>query len=237
MRRVKVALEVLGFGLWGSGKETFEADLVTFKTVVGGRVVPAIPGSYVKGLLRGWAHRLAPLLSAKGVIAARANEDCSPRNPCRDCVVCAIFGAPGGAQSPLAVTNFYPVRADALGSVKGAELEDLLTQGGARVWDAVELAYVPHVRICDASAKAAEGGLFVQEAVPPRTTFVGELRLADHLLEGVEADDAMLLVALSLAQLNHSYAGRRTRVRVRVLEHDAPEGSRSRPVLEALGGV
>ena len=213
---IKVILKLKGLGLWGAGKETFEADVITFKTkVFSGITTIAIPGSYIKGLLRSWAYKIAPLLSKEKLISASINPMCCVKEPCKECIVCKVFGASGEALSPLEISNFYSLKADVLSKVKGKRLEELLQEDD--IWEAPRVLYLPHVRIYDLTMKASEGGLFTQEIVHPGTLFLGEIRLYENLLGEVNEADARLLLILSLAQLNYSYVGRRTKARVRVI--------------------
>ena len=235
-------MEVRGLGLWGAGRGTFKADTITFRVESrDGTPKLAIAGAYVKGLLRGWAYRVAPLLKRAGLLTAPVREECWVGETCSPggevCAVCAVFGFSGGPKAPLEVTDFYAVRREALDRVKGVDLEELLLRDD--VWAPDVTTYVTHVRICDWSGKAAEGGLFVNEAVLPGTLFLGEVRLFEGLLEGVEPVEAYRLLLASLAQLNYSYVGRRTLAKVSVVEEDIGDAARDPAcslLLEALRG-
>lgn len=239
---LKLAIETVGLGLWGAGRESFRADVVTFTLRAGGVDVPVIPGSYVKGLIRGWAYRLLPLLVEKGIVSAAVPQGCTSSATCGECIVCKAFGYQGGPPSPLSATNFYPVKRDAL--ERAAELmpDDLILEMPDAVAEArPAVTYVPHVRIEDSSGKAAEGGLFFCEAVAPGSVFYGCIRLNEGALEslGGSVVAACRLILLSLAQLNFSYAGRRSRIAVKVLRHDLGQASGDevcRKVVAHLGG-
>ena len=215
--RLKVLLRSQGFGLWGAGKGGFRADVETYKvrTTEGVEVV-AIPGAYVKGLLRGWAYRLAPLLREKGLISGPVRHDCFVGDTCGSCIVCRVFGASGGRLAPLSATTFYPVKPDRVAEASRLSPDDLLSKPDLLYLP--RTSYLPHVKIEDSSAKAATGGLFHDEVVPPNVQFYGEVALNEALLEEVEAKDACLVVLLALSQLRLSYAGRRSMVDVALLE-------------------
>ena len=248
MISLKVVLEVKGLGLWGAGKETFEADTTTFRTklparALSGRRCVVIPGAYVKGLIRGWAYRVALLLASKGLITTCTGglNKCWIKETCGECIVCRVFGSLGGTPSPLEVTNFYAVKPDRVKEVAELGLEDALERED--LWEDAQVLVLTHVRIDDKSGKAAEGGLYEVEAVQPGATFYGEIRLYEELLgslEGapqVKVKEACRLILASLAQLNFSYAGRRSRVKVRVMGADlgaASEDALSKALLDGL---
>jgi len=233
--RIKLVLKLKGLGLWGAGRESFEADTITYKIrLKDGREIPAIPGSYVKGLLRGWSYKLAPLLSRAEIISSRINAECFAGATCGRCIICQIFGASGGGLPPLSVTNFYPVTADKLAQAAKLRPEELTSRPD--LIDQPRLSYSPHVRIEDSSGNAAKGGLYMLETVPPRTLFYGEVALQKHLLNGVKPGDAYLLILLAISQLRFSYAGRRSRVEVRILpESDLKDALSDKRCAEVLG--
>ena len=223
--RLKVLLRLRGFGLWGAGRGGFRADVETYKVrAADGMEVVAIPGAYIKGLLRGWAYRLAPLLREKGLISGHVNPDCFVGDTCGDCVVCRVFGASGGRPAPLSATTFYPVKADRVAEASKLSPDELLFKPDLLYPPRV--SYLPHVKIEDSSARAATGGLFRDEVVPPNVQFYGEVVLDEALLEGVKPEDACLIVLLALSQLRFSYAGRRSVLDVALLE-DSDVGAAS----------
>ncbi len=213
MIRIGVLLECRGLGLWGSGTETPEADVTTFKIIVaGGKKIPVIPGSYVKGLLRTWSYRIARWVSHN----SPAPLSCSRMNPCRECIVCRVFGCPGHPPSKIVVSSFYPVRESSKAPAlweRGLQ-ESLVAPeewiGGPRT----EL--VTRVGIRDSTGTRSEGRLFTVEHVSPGALFYGEILLQKEQL-GEQSEEALRMILLALSQLNYTYAGRRSRVKVHII--------------------
>ena len=232
--RVSLLIELKGFGLWGAGKEGFEADILSLKLKAEDVEIPIIPAPYVKGLLRGWAYRVSPLLKSKGLVDGEVNKGCNPKRTCGECVVCRIFGSSGFASSPIRVTNFYPI--EEVINAKELDPEEVLEK---KLYRKIPTLVLPHVRIDDLGGKAYEGALFFTEVVPMGALFYGKVFLLDNLLKliGVSPIEAARIVLSSISQLNYGYSGRRSRVRVKVLEADlgiAREDTFCSEVLEGL---
>ena len=217
--RIGIVLIVKNLGAWGSGKEEFEADTLTMRTTLPalGESVVTIPGSYMKGLLRGWAYKIAPLLKKTGVIRGDTNEECYVGRTCGKCIVCRVFGSRGKEFSPLHVSNFYPiVTTEKAHEIFAKSIELALMEKD--YWAPPPTNYVTRVRISDIDGRAAEGGLYTIEHVSPEVPFYGEITLYESLLKDVDPLEAYRLVACTLGQLNYSYVGRRTRCRVKVVD-------------------
>lgn len=232
--RVVIIMELLGTGLWGAGRETFEADATTYRMFRLGADqrapgLPVVPGSYLKGLLRTAAYKIAGLLINAGILVGidPAAQGCWIGSTCGKCVVCRVFGSSGRHQSPLYVSPLYPVRREVLNRLKDAlwhelDVDELLSR--LDLLAEPNLTYLAHVRIDDRCGKAAEGGLFVIEGVEPTAVFLGEVKLYEAFLpgDGLDLVRALRLILLSLAQLNYSFVGRRTRAKISVLKHELP---------------
>jgi len=216
---LKLTLTLESLGLWGAGKETFKASTVTFKAYVpaiGGEVL-AISGPYIKGLIRGWTYRIAPLLIRNKIIKGKLVSECTSASTCGECIVCKVFGYSGGVYSPIKVSNFYAIDPKFISEIAEKGLEtSLLTLPNP--WYSVETGFITHIRIDDVTGKVAPGALFVVEIAPPGTTFYGEIELMENLIVDVDVDDARRLLLASISQLNQSYIGRRSRGRISVIE-------------------
>lgn len=235
--RIAVVLELKGVGLWGAGKESFEADTTTYRLMgvkPNGEPVLAIPGPYFKGLLRTWAYKLAGLLIRGRIVSGTdpAQTGCWIGKTCGDCIICHVFGYSGCPQGSLFVSYFYPVKREGLNVLKRdlwlkLDIDELPFRLDLLTADLMT-TYLAHVRIDDRSGKAARGGLFINEAIKPGVVFVGEVRLHKTLLSNESHPDRALLMAfrlvlLSLAQLNYSFVGRRTRGKVGILKYELPD--------------
>lgn len=216
--RLRVLLKLRGMGLWGSGREDFKADVTTFKLTLAEGELVAIPGPYVKGLLRNWSYKLAPLLARAGLVpqGLSPSSNCMSSNPCGKCIVCLVFGSQGSNYTSLRVSNFYPVDESRLGEVVKLSPDELVESGLLVVR---RPSYITHVKMERSSRKAAEGGLYQREFVEPGSTFYGEVSLIESLLQGsIEVQAAARLILASLAQLRLSYVGRRTVAELSVVE-------------------
>jgi len=162
-----------------------------------------IRGQYVKGLLRRWCERLAPLLLGKYLIKSKD-------------IVSKVFGPsvlssdgevrPTSIPSRIYVGDAYPVK-----SIESAEelfkegaFTYLMDSSGRVVKVSTEL--VTRVRIDDVSGKAAEGALYHEVRVPLGVLLYFELVAKD--LSSDEILDLARLLLLSLTQLNISSPGR-----------------------------
>ncbi|RLE81029.1 MAG: hypothetical protein DRJ52_05055 [Thermoprotei archaeon] len=221
--RLGVVFELKSLGFWGVGRESFEADAVTCRQKLPtGVEVLGIRGAYVKGLLRNKAYLIAPLLEKVKALSSPVSTTCYTKKTCGRCAVCKVFGYSGSALSPLAVSDFYSVKAENTQEIYRIELEKaLLTK--PELFEKPPIVYVTRVKIHDLSQRAAEGGLYTYEHVSPGALFYGEIRLREKLLDKISYSEACLLVLLSLASLKYFYAGRRTRIYPSIVGYEPSE--------------
>ena len=247
--RLAIILELAGTGLWGAGKETFEADMTTYKLpylTESNEVLklPAIPGSYIKGLLRTVAYKIAGLLINAGLVDGvdPIAQRCWVGSTCGKCVVCQIFGSSGQYQSSVYVSHFYPVKKEALAQLKNVlwhefDVDELVNSQLSLT--RLNLTQLAHVKIDNRSWKAEEGGLFVIERVKPKATFLGEIRLYKAFIpsNNLSLLHALRLILLSLAQLNYTFVGRRTRAKISLLKYKPLQISQDSVCKEVLNGL
>jgi len=203
--RLGTLLCIEGLAHWGSTyrETTLGSGISMCKHAGLNEYLPCIRGQYVKGLLRRWCERLAPLLLGRNIIKTRD-------------IVSKIFG-------PSVLSNYDKVRPTSLPSriyvgdaypVKSAKhAEELFKEGvfaylidnDSRIIK-VGTELVTRVRIDDVSGRAAEGALYHEVKVPLGALLYFELIVKD--LSNDELIDLARLLLLSLTQLNISSPGR-----------------------------
>ena len=203
--RLGTLLCIEGLAHWGSAyrEPTLGSGISMCKHARLNEYLVCIRGQYIKGLLRRWCERLAPLLLSRNLIKTKE-------------IISKVFGPsvlssvneaePTSLPSRTYVGDAYPVK-----GVKHAK--ELFKKGVfAYLMDnsdrivKVSTRLVTRIRIDDVSGKAAEGALYHEVKVPLGIPFYFELVVKD--LSNDELLDLARLLLLSLTQLNISSPGR-----------------------------
>ncbi|RLE63540.1 MAG: hypothetical protein DRJ38_07325 [Thermoprotei archaeon] len=179
--RVGVVVKTLCLTSWGTGRERFEADIVTSKIK---EDVPVIPSSSLKGVLRTSVIWAAKILKRHNLITSNPCLGVKPdsrRSPCGQCPICALFGYPGGPLPPLKVTPMFLVNSEN-DALKVFEKEDLL-RGNYTPKAENLIQEITFIKIDDKTGTVARGALFTAEVVPPEVLFYGEILLKMGILK------------------------------------------------------
>ncbi len=230
--RIGVVVETLNMFSWGSGLETFEADVVASKY----KGLPICPSSSFKGVLRTQAYVAASILEKRGLFIDKypVCKGINPlmnvaTKPCGLCLICRLFGSPGRSLSPLRFTDMYPIA--------GIEDLDEIFSGGihryieSKAGEIGELFRITtYIRLDDSSKTVSEGALFTAEQILPLTLFYGEIELLERSLSlalrdrgDKEITTAYRLLFTSIALLNYASMGRRGLVKLRGIKVDLGE--------------
>jgi len=223
--RIGVVLKTLSASSWGTGIESFEADIITAKINVNGKVAPIIPSTGFRGVLRTEAFRVARLLMEKGLYKGLP-EPCRGINPqlmkhfstkpCGECAVCIAFGSPGRYPSPVKNTFLIAVKDADQRSVFYDETFRVGNLDYMKLQDGI-ITEMTFIALDDSANVAKKGALYVAEIVPPQTYFYGEIELKEslldlHLKERKYGEDAKItvykLLMTSLRSLDYADAGR-----------------------------
>lgn len=243
--KVSLLIETKGLSSFGDVKVEYGADLITTRVYVPSlnMEIPIIPGTQVKGCLRTAATSIHNILAEKNVISWNTKyfSKClgSLKNPCRKCLVCTVFGYSGASQTPLYVTNFYPVKADKVREIVSHSLIDALQK--ADYWLIPETVFITRTRIDDDKGTVHPGALYTYEHIYPGTLFYGEVHLHRNLLVSGEVRElgrlyfeASILVLASIAQLNYVTIGRNSICSFKIIKVEPKELTLNRYVKAIL---
>ncbi len=216
--RLGTLLRVEGLAHWGSAYSdvTLGPGISMCKHAGTDDYVVCIKGQYIKGLLRHWCEKLAPLLRSRGVIS---NED----------VITKVFGPSvlSGTVTPTSIPSLtligdaYPIKSIDVARKLFSEGEFTYLVSSTDVVK-VGTELITRVRIDDVSAKAVEGALFHEVKLPLDTLLYSEVVIKD--LSKDEVTDVARLILIALTQFNVSSPGRSgTTVRVKLVGIEPPE--------------
>jgi len=193
-------------GLWGSGRRYLEADVVTVEQKYGDKIVPCIPHTYVKGLIRRTLERLEPLLIKAGIISRTITRDLFGFMPS---IERSDYSKPSVLPSKIICGPALPIPNVSVAE-ELSKLEPMNYISSKHILDKDSIAYYvePHVRILDSSHRVSIGGLFHEYKVAPLQIFYGEILV-------YEQERALLIeycraILVSLVYLNYLYVGRAT---------------------------
>lgn len=200
--RLGFVIALMGPGLWGVPEKRVEYD-VTYPVInIKGSRAPCVPPTYLKGLFRRAAERLSKPLGLKGLER--------------------VFGREGGLPPKAYFAPAVPVASygEARSLFNEGELR-YLTRGPG---PGASSTLVTHVGIDDSSSTRLEMVLFTEERLEP------VLMYFEVLLYDAGCDDLLAVLSPALL-LNHSYVGRKTSGRVRLVGVE-PAG-----LVEECGGL
>lgn len=233
--RISLLIRTIGLSSFGDAKTEYGADLITVRTYIPSLKleVPIIPGTQIKGVLRTAASFIHDILVDKNIISWNKDyfKTCrgNLKDPCHKCLICTIFGSPGLPQTPLHVSNFYPIREDKVKKVMKEGLVNALRNPD--YWYIPRTISISRIRIDDSRGTVYPGALYTYEHLYPETLFYGELTIYRNLLRSIigekELDkvyiESSILVLASIAQLNYINIGRNSLCLYKVLSME-PKG-------------